>query len=89
MKIISGDEIPPRVLIKKITKPTTSKSGLTIPVDNDELPKAEVVIVSDKVEGIVSVGDKVYYIESREKGLVKYKGEDHFIVPIGQIVSII
>jgi len=89
MKIISGESIPPRVLIKKIEEDSLSKAGLIIPRDNDALPLAEVVMVSEQVKDIVSVGDRVYYMETREKGRVKYKGLDHFIVPIGNIVSII
>lgn len=89
MKIISGETIAPRVLIKKIEKDTKRKSGIYIPPDNDALPQAEVIMVSKKVQDIVSPGDKVYYVETREKGRVKYKGEDHFIIPIGNIVAII
>lgn len=89
MKIVSGEGIPPRVLIKKLKNETISKSGLGIPADNDELPKAEIIDVSDSAKDIVSVGDIVYYIESREKGQVKYQGKDHYIIPVGQLVAII
>lgn len=89
MKIVSGEGIPPRVLIKKLESETVSKSGLSIPADNDELPKAEILAVSDSAKDIVSVGDKVYFIESREKGQVKYEGKNHFIIPVGQLVAII
>ena len=89
MKIISGESIPPRVLIKKIEEDRLSKAGLIIPRDNDALPVAEVIMVSEQVKDIVSVGDRVYYLETREKGRIKYKGSDHFIVPIGNIISII
>tara|TARA_R110000803_G_scaffold78075_2_gene143085 strand:+ start:1967 stop:2257 length:291 start_codon:yes stop_codon:yes gene_type:complete len=89
MKIISGDDIPTRVLIKKLKEDSISKSGLTIPLDNDALPQAEVIMISEKAEGILAVGDRVYYMETREKGRVKYEGEDHFLVPIGNIISVI
>ena len=89
MKIVAGESIPPRVLIKKLTSETISKSGLSIPSDNDELPKAEIMGVGESAKDIVSVGDVVYYLESREKGLVKFQGKDHFIIPVGQIVAII
>lgn len=89
MKIVSGKEIPGRVLIKKLQNKTLSKSGLSIPSDNDELPKAEILGVGESAQGIVSVGDQVYYIEGREKGRVKFQGKDHYIIPVGQIVAII
>ena len=89
MKIVSGEGIPPRVLIKKLKNETISKAGLHISADNDELPTAEIIAVSDSAKDIVSVGDKVYFIESREKGQVKYEGKDHFIIPVGQLVAII
>lgn len=89
MKIVSGEGIPPRVLIKKLKNETISKSGLHIPTDNDELPKAEIIDVADSAKDIVSIGDKVYFIEAREKGRVKFEGKDHFIIPVGQLVAII
>ena len=89
MKIVSGEGIVPRVLIKKLENETTSKTGIIVPTDNDELPKAEIIKVSDSAKDIVSVGDHVYYIESRERGRVKYQGKDHYIIPVGQLVAII
>ena len=84
MKILEG-----RVLIKKLKEVKKSAVGLDIPSDNDSAPIAEIVLVSKEVEEIVSVGDKVYYMESREKGKCPYKGEEHFIISIGNILAII
>lgn len=89
MKIISGDNIPPRVLIKKIEEETKSKIGLNIPIDNDALPQAEVIQISEKVEGILKPGDRVYYMETRERGRVRYNEQDHFLIPLGNIMAII
>jgi len=90
MKLISAKDIVPRVLIKKLNKETKSKAGLFIPSDNDELPKAEIVMVSESAKDVVSVGDTVYYIENtRDMGRCKFKGKEHFAIPIGQLVAII
>ena len=78
-----------RVLIKKIETPTETVSGLTLMIDADSLPQAEIVMLSAEVKGIVEVGDRIYYQESRERGRCKYKGEDHFIIPIANVIAII
>jgi len=80
-----------RVLIKKIEASTKSKGGLTIPLDADSLPQAEIVMIATEVEneGLVAIGDKVYYQEARERGRCKHNGEDHFIIPIANVIAII
>lgn len=83
MKILSG-----RVLIKKIEDPIDN-NGFVLPRDDDELPEANIILVSDDVKDIVSEGDKVYYIESRERGKCYYKDEEHFIIPISNIVAVL
>jgi len=89
MKLIYGEGIIPRVLFKKIGNSVKTKSGLEIPADNDELPKAEIVLTVPQVEDILKVGDIVYYINGRDIGRCKYKGADHYISPVGNIVAII
>ena len=90
IKIISHDQVPPRVLIKKIEEETKSKGGiLDLKADADELPKAEIIMISDKVKDILSVGDKVYYVNSiRGLGKVMHEGKEHWTVEIGNIVGI-
>jgi len=85
MKILKG-----RVLIKKLDGAYKTKHGLEIPDDlTDSFPKAKIILLAKDVEGIVEIGDMVYYMEPREKGRCKYKGEEHFIVSIANIVAII
>ena len=92
MKLISGENIPDRVLIKPLREPTKTTGGLEIPVDNEQLPKAEIIQVTPKVQEILKLneGDIVYYIEnSRNMGTVTYQGEGHYVLEIGNIVAII
>ena len=89
MKIISGKDIPPRVLIKKIETPTKIGSGLEIPMDTDNLPKAKIIMVAETIEDIVKVGDIVYYLNARDLGKCLYKGEEHYISSIGNIIAIL
>tara|TARA_R110002167_G_scaffold43330_4_gene130964 strand:- start:16390 stop:16665 length:276 start_codon:yes stop_codon:yes gene_type:complete len=85
-----------RVLLKRYSeKETDVKSGLTFSAEPDYLPKAEVVAVSqalqdakDKVN-VPKVGDRVYFVEPREKGKIKFNGDEHFAVRFGDLVSII
>ena len=89
-KLISGKDIPTRVLIKKIDDPIKMDSGIEIPPDKDQLPRAEIVMVTEAVGDIVRVGDIVYYLEnSRDMGRCPYKGEEHFVTLIGNIIAII
>lgn len=79
-----------KVLLKKYTVSTTDlESGVTWDSDGDTLPRAEIILVSDDVKAIVSVGDHVHYIEPREKGKCKYNDEEHFIVPVSSLVAIL
>jgi len=90
IKLLSHDKVPPRVLIKKIVEETKSKkAGLTIRADADELPKAEVIMVPERIENILSPGDKVYYANNvRGMGKVIYEGSEHWTIELGNIVGI-
>lgn len=89
--VLLGDKL----LIKKIEKSRVLASGLTIGSDKDDVPVAEVVLVSPDVEkkkdvvNIPKVGDEVHYILPREKGRCTYKGEEHFIVPLSSAIAIL
>jgi co-chaperonin GroES (HSP10) len=90
LKVIHGDDIPPRVMIRKVDHVTKKKgSGMEVPPDMDEMPKAMVIQVPEPYQHIVSEGSLVYYMETREKGKVKHDDQEHNIVAIGQIVAII
>tara|TARA_R110002167_G_scaffold331706_1_gene538409 strand:- start:59537 stop:59815 length:279 start_codon:yes stop_codon:yes gene_type:complete len=92
MRVLSG-----RVLIKKLTGTSQTQNGLTIPDDADSAPKALVVLMAEDVESMVGkdgapvllIGDEVYYMEPREKGKCMYNEEEHFIVPIANIIAVI
>lgn len=89
--VLLGD----RLLIKKLEKSSVLTSGLVIGPDGDELPVAEVVLVSPDLEknkdfvNIPKVGEEIYFIPPREKGRCTYNGEEHFIVPLSSAVSIL
>ena len=78
-------------MIKKLDGGTKTKGGLHVPEDEDRLPQAEVILVSKEVEeaGIVKQGDIVYYMEPRESGLCKHKGEKHYIISVDYLVAIV
>ena len=92
MKILKG-----RVLIKKLDGTSKSVYGLEIPEDSDSLPKAEIIDFAEDIadmrdkyeKPVIVIGDIVYYMEPRERGRCKYKGEEHFIVSIANIIAII
>ena len=84
MRILTG-----RVLIKKLEEERTSDNGFVMHRDPDDLPEAEIILVADDVSDIVSVGDKVYYMEPREKGKCMYKGKEHFIIPLANIIAVL
>lgn len=85
MRILSD-----KVLIKKYTtKKVDQQSGMEWGTDGDSLPRAEVILVSDDVSHIVSPGDHVHYIEPRERGRCEYNGEEHFIIPVANLVAIL
>lgn len=89
--VLLGDKL----LIKKIEKNRVLASGLTIGSDKDELPIAQIVLVSpdlDKNKALVNipkVGDEIYFIVPREKGRCSYNGEEHFIVPLSSAIAIL
>ena len=85
-----------KVLIKNYTVTTVNPdSGISWESDIDYLPRAEVIAVSKELQNakdkvnVPSVGDKIYYVVPREKGKIKFNGEEHFAIPFGSIVAII
>lgn len=82
----------PRVLIKKIESKESLESGIVIKDDGESLPKAIVVQVSkDVTEAGIEIkdGDSIYYTESRESGKVKFNGDDHYALPISNVVAVL
>ena len=78
------------LLIKKDEAPTTSPSGMSIPIDKDMLPKATVIIVADNIpEDMIKKGDNIYYVEGRETGKCKYEGTDHYVISLDNAIGII
>ena len=83
MRILSG-----RVLIKK-HEDKEDVGAMTWSQDDDELPKATVVLVADDVKSIVAAGDEIYYMESRERGKCRYQDSEHFIIPIANVIAVL
>jgi hypothetical protein len=89
IKLLSDEKVPPRALIKKITGDTKSKSGLDWAADASHLPKAEIVMVAERIKDILHKGDKVYYVDNgRGLGKVIHDGSEHWTIEIGNIVGI-
>ncbi|QQV89736.1 chaperonin Cpn10 [Cellulophaga phage Calle_1] len=91
MKIL-GD----RIMIKPYKENTVDEgSGMTFRPDDDNIPSAVVVMVSEELKSkeefvnIPEVGDRVFYVRPREKGKCQYEDKDHYIIPIANIVAIL
>ena len=85
-----------RVLLKRYTVTTVGQlSGIAWESDGDYLLTAEVIAVSEELANakdkvnVPVVGDHVYYVEPREKGKIKFNGEEHFAIPFGSLIAII
>ena len=80
-----------RVVIKKVEKEETTKSGIVLPGSAKEEPKvAEIVAVGPKVEekGHINVGDKVIF--SKFSGTeVKADGVEYTILKEMDILAIV
>jgi len=77
-----------RIMIKALEDKMTTEGGLEISDDGESLPLAEVIDISDEVTR-VEVGDVIHYMKSRESGKCRHKGEEYFIIPVGQAVAIV
>jgi co-chaperonin GroES (HSP10) len=86
-----------RICLKEIQEQRETEDGLALAYDDQELPEAEVALVSEELsktlentpQNLPKPGDRVLYIRPRERGRVRYKEEDHFIVPYSAIVAIL
>lgn len=80
-----------RVVIKKVEKQETTKSGIVLPNSAKEEPKiAEVVAVGSKVEekGEIKVGDKVIF--SKFSGTdIKADGQDYIILKSIDVLAVV
>lgn len=83
-----------RVLLKEIKEDKENDSGLIDAYDDEALPEAEIISVSEELvekvpeKNLPKPGDRVYYIRPRERGRVPNK-EDHFIVDYATIAAIL
>ncbi len=80
-----------RVVIKKLEKEDTTKSGIVLPNSAKEEPKiAEVIAVGSKVEekGELKVGDKIIFPKFAGDE-VKVDGEEYTILKADQVLAIV
>lgn len=84
-----------RIVIKKLEKEETTKSGIVLPSSAQKQPQyAEVVAISDQVrnnddyKNSIEIGDRVIY--SQYAGTdVKVDGEDYIILKMEDVLAVI
>lgn len=80
-----------RVVIKKLEKEDTTKSGIVLPNSAKEEPKiAEVIAIGSKVEekGELKAGDKIIFPKFAGDE-VKVDGEEYTILKADQVLAIV